>query len=297
MSKIYNAVMGLVIGDALGVPVEFKRRDSFTISGMTGNGTYNQVAGTWSDDSSMTLATIESLTRRGYIDPSDIMENFVRWYQGAEFTPWGKVFDIGNGTKAALDRYLQGRQLEDCGGKTRMDNGNGALMRILPLAFVKHTTGDIHNVCGLTHNHRTSKQCCEIYVEIAQRLYQGARKQDAVRDTVNVWLPAEEFKHLPILEALTRDEINSSGYVVDTLEAALWCFLTTHSYRECVLTAVNLGQDTDTVAAVTGGLAGLYYGTNDVEGIPQNWIDNIARRDWIKGLCDDFEIKFSKSQV
>ena len=106
MSKIYNGIMGLVVGDALGVPYEFKARGTFDAEDMVGYGTYNQPPGTWSDDSSMTLATVESLVDRGGIDLNDIMENFAKWYFNANFTPWGKVFDVGNGTRSAIFRYV-----------------------------------------------------------------------------------------------------------------------------------------------------------------------------------------------
>lgn len=290
MDKLYNAIMGLVVGDALGVPFEFRKRDTFIASGMMGNGTHHQIAGTWSDDSSMTLATLESIVRLGRIDPADIMENFVRWFRDAEFTPWGNVFDVGSGTQRALARFMAGNPLSECGGRTRMDNGNGALMRILPLAFFQHKSSDVYAVCALTHNTIVSKAACGIYLDVAERLIAGAQKDTVVVDACIGSLPPE-FDRLPHIGELTRDKIKSSGYVVDTLEAALWCFLTTHSYRECVLTAVNLGEDTDTVAAVAGGLAGLYYGLHPADGIPQNWIDNIARKSWIAGLCEKAQIE------
>lgn len=136
MNKIYNGIMGLVVGDALGVPVEFKKRDTYTVTDMTGYGTYNQPPGTWSDDSSLTLATLDSMVKLGKIDPADIMQNFFYWLNDGMFTPYGKVFDVGGGTRRAISRYANGKEPAKCGGKTRMDNGNGALMRILPVAML-----------------------------------------------------------------------------------------------------------------------------------------------------------------
>ena len=144
--KIYDGIMGLVVADAVGVPFEFKKRDTFKADKMTGYGTYNQPPGTWSDDSSLTLATVASMGRTGKIDPADIMDNFFMWLDDGAYTPYGKVFDVGGSTRKAISRYANGIEPLNCGGKTRMDNGNGALMRILPLAFVPHTAQDILKV-------------------------------------------------------------------------------------------------------------------------------------------------------
>lgn len=296
MSKIYDGIMGLVVGDALGVPVEFKKRDTFTVTDMIGYGTYNQPPGTWSDDSSMTLATVESIGRLGRIDPADIMGNFFRWLNNAEFTPWGKVFDVGGATQRAITRYARGKPLEYCGGKSRMDNGNGALMRILPLAFVEHSRKDVEKVAGLTHAHEISQTACRLYVRLAYLILSGKPIKEAICSLA--YLPpvmyTEEFKRLAYIGELNRDEVRSSGYVVDTLEAALWCLWHTNTYRDCVLLAVNLGEDTDTVAAVAGGLAGILYGCGGESGIPDEWISQIACKDWIKELCSKFESSLSK---
>jgi ADP-ribosylglycohydrolase len=291
MSKIYDGIMGLVVGDALGVPVEFKKRDTFKVNDMIGYGTYNQPPGTWSDDSSMTLATVESIARLGKIDPADIMQNFLMWFADAAFTPWDSVFDIGGATRRAITRYASGMNLSDCGGKSRMDNGNGSLMRILPLAFIPCSVNDVNTVSGLTHNHEISKRACRLYLIIAEQILKGNPFRAYYTDT-DIW--GGEFSRVREIWKLTRDEIKSSGYVVDTLEAALWCLYHTNTYRDCVLTAVNLGEDTDTVAAVAGGLAGILYGCGGESGIPDEWISQIARKDWIKGLCDKFENKLSK---
>lgn len=288
MGKIYDGIMGLVVGDALGVPVEFKQRDTFEIINMTGYGTHNQPPGTWSDDSSMTLATIESIGRLGKIVPEDIMLNFLNWYQKAEFTPWGEVFDIGCGTLTAINKYATGVEPEKCGGGTYMDNGNGALMRILPLAFIPCSFNEINVVSGLTHNHDISKRACRLYLIMAEQILKG-RTFRAYYTDKSIW--AGEFSRVRDIWKLNRNEIKSSGYVVDTLEAALWCLYHTNTYRDCVLKAVNLGEDTDTVAAVAGGLAGILYGCGGDSGIPDEWISQIVRKEYIKCLCDKFERK------
>lgn len=149
--------MGLVVGDALGVPVEFKERDTFKVTDMIGYGTYNQPPGTWSDDSSMTLATVESIGRLGRIDPTDIMENFAKWAVKADFTPYNDVFDMGGATCRAIQRYMKGTDVSECGGCTHMDNGNGALMRILPLAFIEHDEQDVKRVGDLPMHMKSHK--------------------------------------------------------------------------------------------------------------------------------------------
>lgn len=289
MNKFYNGIMGLVVGDALGVPVEFRKRDTYEVTDMIGFGTYNQKPGTWSDDSSLTLATIESIGRMGKIDPVDIMKNFLDWLEEGWFTPYGEVFDVGSTTRAAIQRFKNGIEPVNCGGKTIYDNGNGSLMRILPFAFVPHTWADVLHASALTHGHILSILGCEIYVAYAEMIIAEKDKHEALTDAMKEIPFAYDFRELDKIGSRKRNEIKSSGYVVDTLEAALWCFLNTETYKDCVLTAVNLGEDTDTVAAVAGGLAGIYYGKGGEVGIPEIWIDKIARKDWIKEICDKIE--------
>ena len=297
MGKVYDGIMGLVVGDALGVPFEFKERDTFKCTDMIGYGTHCQPVGTWSDDSSMTIATMKSLARKGEIDLADIMKNFYKWLFHGLFTPYGNVFDVGCTTSRAIKKYLYtpGIDPKKCGGDGEMDNGNGSLMRILPLAFIDCTIEDVFNVSALTHAHYISQIACGIYFNIAKYLIKGEAKNEAVEAAMEKYMCADaldKFDRLDFIEELSRDEIRSTGYVVDTLEAALWCFLTTESYKDCVLTAVNLGDDTDTVAAVAGGLAGIYYGIGGETGIPEEWVETIAKKEWIKDLCESFEKKF-----
>ena len=292
MGKIYEGIMGLVVGDALGVPVEFKTRDTYQITTMTGYGTYNQPIGTWSDDSSMVLATLESIGRLGRIEPEDIMNNFCKWYVHGDFTPYGIAFDIGGTTRKAIVRFATGCSVYECGGRTITDNGNGALMRILPVIFAPHsipTIRNVYSVGALTHGHHISQTACVKYIDIAHQLLNGEDLKKAIERNLEPVECVPEFDRLLAVPYLKRDEIKSTGYVVDTLEAALWCLWNTDNYKDCVLEAVNLGNDTDTIAAVAGGLAGIYYGVGGEKGIPEEWIDQIARKDWIKELCDSVE--------
>lgn len=310
-----SAVLGFVVGDALGVPAEFLSRMELKenpITDMIGYGTHDQPAGTWSDDSAMTIATIEWLgENRGDLQNYDaLMDKFSQWLMYGEYTPYGDNFDNGISTSRALIRYGKGTEPLQCGGKAENENGNGSLMRILPAALffsdgLLHTeldkTEQIFNLSALTHAHMRSKLGCLIYSEIVADLLcmPKASKLSMVTNSLTRCMEylnssAEEdtseemkkYSRLWDLEAfmkLPEDEIKSSGYVVDTLEAAVWCFLNTESYRNCVLRAVNLGDDTDTVSAVAGGLAGLYYG---MESIPQKWLDLIPKREWIIFLTE-----------
>ena len=295
MGKFTEAIMGLVVGDAVGVPFEFRKRDSFLAKGMTGYGTHGMPPGTWSDDSSMTLATIESIESIGTVNPEDIMRNFWNWLQHGDFTPYGYAFDVGGTTKQAIHRYRAGCALAECGGQTVRDNGNGALMRILPLAFYPGTLADVKAVASLTHNHRISNTACALYVAIARFLMTGMDAKRAILEgfeKIERVMPIpDELRGIPYLFYKKRHEIKSTGYVVDTLEAALWCVVKSTSYRECVLLAVNLGEDTDTVAAIAGGLAGIIYGVGGEKGIPEEWIDQIAEKEKITAICERFEYK------
>ena len=247
--KYEDAMFGLAIGDALGVPYEFNARGSFECTGMTGFGTYNEPAGTWSDDTSMAIATAKSIKdNEGKIDVHDIRDNFLLWVDEDDFNCNGYLFDIGIGTRTALET-----------GESQTDeysNGNGSLMRILSLAFTDCTDDEIRAVSAITHGHEISRTACVIYVHIARRLLAG----ESIEEIIPTLQYGAPFDRLSRLDQLNESEIRSGGYVVDTLEAALWCMLNGSSFEEVVLTAVNLGSDTDTTGAVAGGLAGIVYG-------------------------------------
>lgn len=250
MATLRDAVYGQAVGDALGVPYEFKARDSFACTGMAGFGTHGKPAGTWSDDTSMALAVCDSYRVLGRVDVDDILERFRAWQNKGAYSVDG-LFDIGITTSVALDR---GR-----GGAGERDNGNGSLMRTVPLAFTDATDGEIRAVSAITHAHAISCDACVDCVRAARMLASGASARRAARAVGMGWVAAAP-----------RSAIRSGGYVLDTWAAALWCLVGTSSYEECVLAAVNLGEDTDTTAAVAGALAGIAYG---VSSIPRLWMD------------------------
>ena len=257
-NQLKSAIYGLAVADAVGVPYEFKQRGSFTATDMVGFGSYYQPKGTWSDDTSMTIATCDSIKECGCIDTADMLTRFRAWAKHGEYAIGKKVFDIGITTASALHSGV--------GRSDERSNGNGSLMRILPLAFTNASTDEIEAVSAITHAHEISKAACVCYVEIARELLKG-KPLKSILEIID-----SPFERIRGIAALDEAEIKSGGYVVSTLEAALWAVATTASYRDAVLKAVNLGDDTDTVGAVAGGLAGIIYGT---EGIPEEWINSL----------------------
>ncbi|MBD2727965.1 ADP-ribosylglycohydrolase family protein [Nostoc sp. FACHB-892] len=303
-AKTLSGLMGLCVGDALGVPVEFTsraEREKSPVTTMQGYGTWNQPPGTWSDDSSLSFCLAECLCRGYSLDA--IANSFWRWYKEAYWTPRGDVFDIGQTTHTAIMRLKQGVVPHQAGGKVENSNGNGSLMRILPMAYchrnltLSELLARVHDVSAITHAHARSQMACGIYISIAVALLEGADLQtaylQALQDIQTIYSVREFLLEKPHfgrifsgeIAKLPVEEINSGGYVIDTLESSLWCLLNSSSYSEAVLKAVNLGGDTDTTAAVTGGLAGIYYG---VENIPKQWMNQIARRQDIIYLAERF---------
>ena len=300
-TMISAVIYGLVVGDALGVPVEFEKRDTYSITDMVGYGTYNQPPGTWSDDTSLTLALMEHLDEKS--DLSIVMDKFVAYREGY-LTPFGYCFDIGIATNEAIERYLSGISPEVCGGKDERSNGNGALMRISPLVFLLLKNFNLINqvkvikkYTTLTHGHPRSIVASIIYLFLLKDMLFNDSLPE-VLDSVQIKLEEifsqnseyweeyenhfkeifdEEFYHK------SREEIKSTGYVVDTLKACLWCVGTTNSFKDAVLKAVNLGEDTDTIAAITGTLAGAKY---SFESIPKEWIEKLVNKALIEEKCE-----------
>ncbi|MCD8191029.1 MAG: ADP-ribosylglycohydrolase family protein [Clostridiales bacterium] len=303
-----SGIYGLFVGDALGVPVEFSARANLEknpVTGMRSGGPHRQPTGTWSDDSSMALCLMASMQERGDIDCDDIMQRFATWVFDGVYTPYEECFDCGHTCIQAISRYQHGTPAELCGGNSLQSNGNGSLMRILPLISYLYplygsdlTASDeamalIHTISGLTHRHPIAQSACGIYLNIAARLLDGAILPNAISTgtaaALDWYAKQPQFaEHLAAWDRIVDpsawaaapvEQVNSGGYVVDSLEASLWCLLNTENYRDCVLKAVNLGDDTDTTAAIAGGLAGLAYGMND---IPTEWITVLARKDMIE---------------
>lgn len=304
---IYNVkslLFGVAIGDALGVPVEFISRDELIdnpVIDMLGYGTHNQPPGTWSDDSSLTFCLAEALIE-GF-DLNKIAQKFVNWYFNDYWTPRGKVFDIGNTTKKAIERLANGVSPYESGFSDNFSLGNGSLMRISPLVFylfeksIEERFELTKLVSSLTHSHSVAVLACFYYLEYARLLLLGVEKFKAYKSLKTSIYPFFENSltndDIKIFDRLINDDISrysakeiySTGYVIHTLEASIWSILTTDSFVDAVLKAVNLGDDSDTTGAVTGALAGLLYG---LENIPDYWIKQLARYQDIEDLAERF---------
>lgn len=319
--RVYCGLFGFCVGDALGVPVEFSSREerkNDPVREMRAYGTHLQPIGTWSDDTSLMLCLIDAINRGYSIQKT--ADNFMDFYRNGAFTPHGEVFDIGMSTRDAIEKMCDGELPVKCGGASEMDNGNGSLMRVLPLAFYgRKMKGEqfislVEDVSSLTHRHKCSMFACIFYVKFASRLADDGwtgEKETALDETIAFmreyysesyeaeWNYFDRILSKKILE-LPEDEIRSTGYVVDTLEAALWAFFHGRSYKEVVLKAVNLGGDTDTIAAVAGGLAGIYHnkGWHDsardinrkdcMRGIPEEWLQSLAKKEELNEMFHRF---------
>ena len=325
-----DILFGVAVGDALGVPVEFLTRQNIAknpVTDMIGYGTHRQPKGTWSDDSSLTFCLADSLCN-GY-DLNDIASNFVKWMDEAYWTPYGEVFDLGNTTRNAIRNLKKGCKPTLAGETGDYSNGNGSLMRILPiLPLVIHLSFDeryqiISDVSSITHRHPRSVLGCILLIEYAlnllredplsslntlisdininlhdypelkremtyfRRLFDGMTSLEYHELKISDPIAFQKIDFveasMPSIVNVSVDWIRSGGYVVDTLEASIWCLINSKSYQEAVLLAVNLGEDTDTSGAVTGGLAALYYG---FDTIPEKWVNQIARKADIQELSE-----------
>ena len=312
--KAKAVMIGHAVGDALGVPVEFRTREYLEknpINDMIGYGTHSVPKGTWSDDTSMSLCALKSF-EKGKIDYNDIMRNFGKWFYYSQFTATNEMFDVGNTCGKTIHRFFKERYpYNKCGLSDEYSNGNGSLMRIHPftLYLIYKNSKKIslnHIQCiseasALTHSHARSRVACIIYSFILWELIENPSKESIKRALENVKMiyvhysvswgtHIDEYKELKSfhrlfegIEKIDGSLIKSDGYVVNTLEAAVWCLLTTNSYKECVLKAVNLGDDTDTTAAVAGGLAGALYGYDE---IPEEWRNTLIKKEYIEELCE-----------
>jgi len=297
--KVKDGIIGLIVGDALGVPVEFSYREDLEdnpVTRMEGYGTYNQPPGTWSDDSSMTIATMTSIINKKGIDYADIMDEFCNWVFEAEYTPYNEVFDIGITTRSAIGNYYYKKTSPlDSGLDGERDNGNGSLMRILPLAYIKDIDYEtVENVSALTHAHKRSKIACVLYIEMARSMLVNddmtidEHIRNACDKIKEYYKDSEELAHFKRIfnNDLTYDTVSAKGYVITTFESVVYALKNGKNYKDTLLKAVNLGRDTDTVGAICGGLAGIYYGFDD---IPIDWVGQLAQIDCLLELCEKYE--------
>ncbi|KAG8530032.1 uncharacterized protein KY384_005514 [Bacidia gigantensis] len=315
-SRIRGCLYGIACVDALGAPVEFKRRGSFPpVTKMRYIAHFDLPPGSWTDDTSMTLCLAKSLVeKQGRLDARDQVSRYIKWIRdGYLSSKAGEAFDVGNATRVALalweetfrngesDDYGQ-RQIDEVLFKVH-SCGNGSLMRTAPIGLVYFRESEdvlrknAAQASRITHPHTICIEACQFYVRMIQLILQDAVQAD--HTALDSFLMGYKFE-MPQLKSIVdksrehgsmaqipESEILSSGYVVHTLEAALWAFLSTDSFRDGALKVVNLGDDADTVGAVYGGLAGAYYG---LEAIPSEWMTALQSRplldEVIEGLVE-----------
>ena len=304
-----DILYGVCVGDALGVPVEFESREYLKnnpVTKMGSGGVHDQGIGVWSDDSSLTFCLAESIVE-GY-DIHRLASKFIKWKNEGYWTATGEVFDIGNTTRQSIINLSKGVHPNLAGGQNEIDNGNGSLMRILPLALlikdlsIEKRFDLVKEVSSITHAHNRSVISCFYYLEFALQLMEGKDKfeiYENLKKTVPEFLNSNKITKVELthfdrlingnIYELNENVIQSGGYVIQTLEASIWCLLTSDTYEDSVLKAVNLGGDTDTTGAVTGGLAGLFYG---YAAIPKSWIMPILKKEEIDELINKSSFSF-----
>ena len=295
--RYQGCLMGLAVGDAVGTTVEFEPRDSFPpVTDMVGGGPFGLQAGEWTDDTSMALCLAESLVECGGFDARDQMDRYVRWWKEGYLSSTGECFDIGGTVRDALSGYQStGQPL--AGSTDPYSAGNGSLMRLAPVPlFFAGDPSQAIDMSGessrTTHGAATCVDACRYFGGLIVGAVQGMDKEALLASryspVAGLWdrhplcaeideIAAGSFRRKE------RAEIAGSGHVVKALEAALWAFYRSQTFREGCLLAVNLGDDTDTTAAIYGQIAGAYYG---IDGIPSEWRGRIAQTELITQLCD-----------
>lgn len=280
MNKHHNqylgAIIGHAVGDAMGFPTEFSKREELLknpVLEMIDSPDVGQPAGSWSDDTAMEIATIDSFIQKKCFDYKDIMDKWVKWISKSEYTPTGVAFDIGRTCLKAIKKYCNGTAPLQCGATSMNENGNGSLMRILPVALYAYSKNldDIsireltNEVSSLTHAHEVSRLGCYIYVQFIICLLKGYTKEDA-------------YKHI--------QNLDYSSYDMNSINLYTRIFMNAQHYKEAIIASTNIGGDTDTIGAIVGSMAGIYYG---FESIPSNWLDKLQRKEYLMELASEFE--------
>ena len=282
-----GCLLGLALGDALGTTLEFAARDARPkVTDLVGGGPFGLKPGQWTDDTAMALALGTSLREAGVLDERDLMQRFVAWYAEGQYSCTGTCFDIGITTRQALERFR--RNGDPLSGSTDpRAAGNGSLMRLAPIAlrFLADRTTLVdaaRRQSRTTHGADEAVDACAAFAELLAEAIGGTRREEVLAPRPTSYCANIASILAGSWRAKTRAEIVSSGYVVHTLEAALWCVARTTSFREAVVLATNLGDDADTVAAVTGQLAGALWGVNS---IPAEWLNKLSWRHEMESLA------------
>lgn len=284
--RALGSLLGLAVGDAIGTTLEFRGRDTYPqLTDLVGGGPFDLAPGQWTDDTSMALCLAESLIAHGKVEPRDLMTRFVNWYRHGVNSATGTCFDIGEATRKALHRFE--RNGDPLAGATdEASSGNGSIMRLAPVAIVWHRDKETARAAAqaqsrTTHGSPTALAACDLLAAVLVDAIATGAKDQALRQPTVGGPPDIAAIAAGAWVGKSRDAIRSSGYAAHTLEAALWAVLSSAGFRDAVLLAANLGDDADTVAAVTGQIAGALWG---LSGIPEAWLARLAWRREIEAL-------------
>ncbi len=290
LDRYRGCLLGLAVGDAIGTTVEFKPRGTFPpVTDMVGGGAFNLQPGQWTDDTSMALCLAESLVEKSGFDALDQMQRYLAWYETGYLSSTGRCFDIGNATRQALEKFKTTGN-PNSGSTHPSSAGNGSLMRLAPVALFyapdkKQARTYAVRSSRTTHGAKECLDACALIAGMLVAALAGRSKESILLDASLSGIVSEKI--LAIARGGYRDKavqhIRGNGYVVDSLEAALWCFWTTGTFSEAVLAAANLGEDADTTAAICGQIAGAHYGRS---GIPRPWLEKLCLCDYITRLAD-----------
>jgi ADP-ribosyl-[dinitrogen reductase] hydrolase len=296
--RVRGGLLGLAAGDAVGTTVEFRPPGSFApLVDMVGGGPFGLPAGAWTDDTSMAACLAESLVETGAFDPADQLRRYLRWYRDGHLSSTGRCFDVGHTTRAALERFEASGDPATSGANHEQSAANGSIMRLapVPLAFA-HDPAEAVHLAGESSRTTHALPVCVDACRYLGGLLVGAVRGEAKAALLSPgYAPAPGLWNAAPLDpkvdavaagsylAKSPPDIRGAGYVVASLEAALWAFATTENFEACVLAAANLGDDADTTAAVAGQLAGAFYGR---AGIPRRWLERLALRERLEELAD-----------
>jgi ADP-ribosyl-[dinitrogen reductase] hydrolase len=297
VDRFYGSLIGLAVGDAMGAPLEFKSPGSFEpVNDMIGDGPHHLKPGEWTDDTSMALCLAESLIETGKFDPVDQLSRYLRWYRDGYLSVNDKCFDIGNTTREALMIFEETGEHYP-GPENEYSAGNGSLMRLSPVPlFYMSNPKDAIEMSGkssrTTHNHPLAVDACRYMGGLIQGALIGTSKEELLSERYspvqgywnkNTMAPEIEKVACGSFKRKEPPEIRGRGYVVKSLEAALWAFYKSNSFEEGCLLAINLGEDADTTGAIYGQLAGAYYGFSN---IPYKWGKKLAKTDMIEIIIE-----------
>ncbi|ABY98655.1 TPA: ADP-ribosylarginine hydrolase Tri1 [Pseudomonas putida] len=288
LDRAKGALLGLAIGDAVGTTLEFLPRDREHVNDMVGGGPFRLAAGEWTDDTSMALCLADTYVSQGKFDYATYANALVRWYRHGENSVNGRCFDIGNATRNALEGWLR----EGIGWQGNYDPstaGNGSIIRLAPTAiFRRHSLSaswwESVTQSSVTHNADEAVNCCQLLAAQLHLALNGADKEETLAPAVRSLRPRPMIINAGEYKQKSRDQIRSSGYVVDTLEAALWAVWNSNNFHDAILLAANLADDADSVAATAGQLAGALYG---VSGMPPEWVEKVAWSQHIQKLAQE----------